>query len=328
MTENCFPHFDVLAEARRVIVCERDGLSSLAETLNEAFVKALDLLANCAGKVILTGMGKSGHIGKKAAATFASTGMPSIFIHPAEASHGDLGMISEQDCVIALSNSGETRELSDLISYCHGQNIPLIAVTQNSNSHLARYATEVLLLPKCAEACSIKLAPSTSSTMMLALLDSLALTLHTAKGFTPKDFKRFHPGGKLGSALVCVRDIMVPKDKMPLVTEATVMSDVVVTMSQGRLGCVAVADSCGKLIGLITDGDLRRHMNSALLEKRASDVMTKNPKCIDKDDLAADALREMRTQKITALLVEDKDQNLVGLIDIHKCLNAGIDTAT
>ncbi|MAP24128.1 MAG: KpsF/GutQ family sugar-phosphate isomerase [Rickettsiales bacterium] len=317
-------NFNILNEARRIITCERDGLTALAESLDQTFKDVLNKLLACSGKVIVSGMGKSGHIGKKAAATFASTGMPAIFIHPGEASHGDLGMIDDQDCVIALSNSGETKELSDLILYCHSYNIPLIAVTQNPKSQLARHSTYVLLLPKCTEACAIKLAPSTSSTMTLALLDSLALTLHAARGFTPKDFKRYHPGGKLGSSLVCVKDIMAPKAIMPLVCQDTVLSEVVVIMSQGRMGCVAVIDSKDNLVGLITDGDLRRHMSRDLFDKKASDIMTKNPKCIDENKLAVDALREMHTQKITSLMVESRNQELVGMIDIHTCLNAGI----
>jgi arabinose-5-phosphate isomerase len=317
-------NFNILDEARRIIACERDGLTALAESLDTTFEKVLSKLMDCAGKIVVSGMGKSGHIGKKAAATFASTGMPAIFIHPGEASHGDLGMIDDRDCVIALSNSGETKELSDLILYCHSYNIPLIAITQNPKSHLARHSTYVLLLPKCTEACAIKLAPSTSSTMTLALLDSLALTLHAARGFTPGDFKRFHPGGKLGSSLICVKDIMALKATMPLVYETTALSEVVVTMSQGRMGCVAVVDAKDNLVGLITDGDLRRHMGPDLFAKKASDIMTGNPKCIDENKLAADALRDMHTQKITSLMVENKSHQLVGMIDIHTCLNAGI----
>ncbi len=321
------PQLDVSAErilelGRNVLEKEREGLRLLEEELDESFVKAVETLKNCTGKVVLTGMGKSGHVATKAAATIASTGTPSIFLHPAEASHGDLGMIETSDVVVALSNSGETKELGDILSYCHNFSIPLIALTQNPKSNLARHASITLLVPKAEEACPIDLAPSTSTTMMLALMDALALTLHSLKGFTAKDFKRFHPGGKLGSVLVSVRDIMMPKNQMPLAQGSTSMKEVVVLMSQGRVGCVCVLD--GETRGLITDGDLRRHMAPELFEKPAKDIMTLSPKTIRETELAADAMRCMRENKITALLVVNEKDELVGLIDIHKCLAVGL----
>lgn len=313
----------ILALGQNVIQKELDGLSLLKEQLDDSFVEAVSLMKQCAGKIVLTGMGKSGHIATKAAATIASTGTPSIFLHPAEASHGDLGMIESGDVVIALSNSGETRELGDILSYCHNFDIPLIALTQNAKSNLAQHAHLVLCVPKAEEACPIDLAPSTSTTMMLALMDALALTLHAAKGFTPKDFKRYHPGGKLGSVLVTVKDVMVARDHMPCADVLTPMKEVVVMMSQGRLGCVCVFDG-ERYAGLITDGDLRRHMGSELLDKPAREIMTASPKWIRQTELAADALRIMRENKITSLLVLNEEEHLVGIIDIHKCLSVGL----
>jgi arabinose-5-phosphate isomerase len=313
----------ILTLGKQVIVKERQGLERLEESLNNSFIEAVHLLKKCSGKVILTGMGKSGHVATKAAATIASTGTPSIFLHPAEASHGDLGMIEAKDVVIALSNSGETQELGDIISYCHQFNIPLIALTQNPKSNLARHATLVLITPKAPEACPIELAPSTSTTMMLALMDALALTLHAVKGFTPKDFKKYHPGGKLGSVLVTVADIMVPRPQIPIANVNTPIREVVILMSQGRLGCVCIIDQNAH-VGLITDGDLRRHMASEILEQPAKKIMTPAPKSIRDSELAADALRVMRENKITSLLVLDAHDDLVGIIDIHKCLSVGL----
>tara|TARA_Y100000590_G_scaffold446390_1_gene580047 strand:+ start:397 stop:1422 length:1026 start_codon:yes stop_codon:yes gene_type:complete len=315
---------ELVSLGRAVVIKEADGLKQLEASLGQDFIKAVKLLSACEGRVITTGMGKSGHIATKAAATIASTGTLATFIHPAEASHGDLGMIDQRDIVIALSNSGETKELSDIITYCHTVSIPLIALTQNSQSNLARYATVTLLIPSAEEACPIALAPSTSTTMMLALMDALALTLHSLKGFTPKDFKKFHPGGKLGSVLVSVRDLMIPKDRMPLVKETDKMKDVIILISQGRLGCVGVVNDAGQHIGIITDGDLRRHLSEQMLDQKAGDIMSCVPKEISEEELAADALRKMRENKITSLLVTDRAGQLVGMIDIHKCLEMGL----
>ena len=284
-----FPSYDLL-EARRVLNLEADALYQLAENLDETFEKVLDLLMETKGRVIFSGIGKSGHIGNKIASTFSSTGTPAFFVHPSEASHGDLGMITLEDTLIVLSYSGDTAELSDMISYTKRFAISLIAITRNPDSILAKAAQYTLLLPSSPEACPMGLAPTTSTTLMLALGDALAVALLKRKGFSEKDFKKFHPGGRLGKKLLHVSDIMRPYEDLPLVTPDTLMSEALITMTEKGFGCIGVLDTQKKLIGIITDGDLRRHMNPSLLNQTVREIMTTTPQTISASSLAIEAL--------------------------------------
>lgn len=312
-----------LASAHSVLAVEAAALTALSRSLDGEFSAAVDCMFSIVGRVVVTGMGKSGHVGRKIAATLASTGTPSFFVHPAEASHGDLGMIMPGDVVLALSNSGETSELGDLIAYCRRFEIPLVGMTAKSNSTLARAANVALVLPPQPEACPMGLAPTTSTTMMLALGDALAVALLERKGFSAADFHRFHPGGKLGVRLLKVADLMHKGDSVPLVTEAMVMADVLPIMTAKSLGCVGVCNPVGHLAGVITDGDLRRHMCTDFISKSAQEIMTRNPTVVGPNLLAADALLQMNTRGITSLFVLE-DQKPVGLLHIHDCLRAGI----
>ncbi|OHC75148.1 MAG: D-arabinose 5-phosphate [Rhodospirillales bacterium RIFCSPLOWO2_12_FULL_58_28] len=314
---------DDLASARRVLRLEAKGIEAMAAGLDGRFAEALDLIEGMSGHLVIAGMGKSGHIARKIAATLASTGTPAIFVHPAEASHGDLGMIRKGDAVIALSNSGETSELADLVAYTRRFEISLIAVTGNAASTLARAADVVLALPAVTEACPLGLAPTTSTTVMLALGDAIAVALLERRGFSPDDFHVFHPGGKLGNVLLKVADIMHAGDEMPLVDGAMVMADVLLVMTNKKFGCVGVINGKGLLEGVVTDGDLRRHMSPDLLERKASEVMTCGGKNIRPDALASEAVRIMNTGKITNLFVVE-DGRPVGIIHIHDCLRAGV----
>jgi len=315
-----------LASAVRVLRLEAAALEQLAAGLDGAFTRALGLLAGVAGRVVVTGMGKSGHIARKIAATLASTGTPALFVHPGEASHGDLGMIARTDAVIALSNSGETSELSDIIAYTRRFAIPLIGVTRRAGSTLAEQADVTLLLPAAPEACPLGLAPTTSTTMMLALGDALAIALLERRGFSAQDFHALHPGGQLGRALLLVTDVMHKADAVPLCNAAAPLSEVILEMSTKRLGCVGVTGDDGRLVGIITDGDLRRHMNPALLTQTAADVMSHKPKTIRRKALVAEALRVMNDKSITTLFVSDSDDTSdrpIGIVHIHDCLRAG-----
>jgi arabinose-5-phosphate isomerase len=312
-----------LAVARRVIRSEIGGLERLAETLDGAFEAAVDACA-ARGRIIVTGIGKSGHIARKIAATLASTGTPAQFIHPVEASHGDLGMIGSEDAILALSNSGETSELADIVAYSRRFKIPLIAVTGGSRSTLAGAADVVLLLPAAAEACPMGLAPTTSTTMMMALGDALALALLERKGFSSADFRLFHPGGRLGRRLLRVRDIMHKEAEVPLVSPAERMSETILVMTAKSFGCVGVCDADRRLIGVITDGDLRRHMGDRLLCQTVGKIMHRNPKTIAAAALAADALGLMNRFAITSLFVVDEGNRPVGFLHMHDCLRAGV----
>lgn len=311
-----------IAHGRAVIKREIEGLAALADSLDERFARAVECMAGIKGRVIITGMGKSGHVARKIAATMASTGTPALFVHPGEASHGDLGMITKDDAVLALSNSGETAELADIIAYCKRFTIPLIAMVRRKSSMLVDAANIAMVLPDIAEAC-LTGAPTTSTTMMLALGDALAVALVERKGFTRNDFSVFHPGGKLGKAFTRVSDLMHTGKEMPMVKSDMLMSEVLLAVTGKRFGCAGVLDGKGKLAGVITDGDLRRHMQPKLLAMKASAVMTKKPLTIRPQALAAEALGIMNDKRITSLFIVE-DGKPVGILHIHDVLRAGV----
>lgn len=313
----------ILHAAAHVLLAEGEALKALADALDGSFVKAVEIITACQGRVIVTGMGKSGHVARKIAATLASTGTPAYFVHPGEASHGDLGMIVAEDVVIALSNSGETAELSDLIAYARRFSIPLIAVTSRAHSSLGDAADITIQLPPISEVCPMGLAPTTSTTMMLGLGDALAVATLESKGFTAEDFRNFHPGGKLGKTLLRVSEVMRQKDDMPLVKEADVMAQVLVVMTQKSLGCAGVIGASGHLIGIITDGDLRRHMNNDLPSRSAAQVMTPSPMVVAPTMLAAEAIKILNEKKRSQLFVVENNLP-VGILHLHDLLRAGI----
>lgn len=314
-----------LSTARRVIETESSALTKLGQSLDASFAAAAQLVLSAKGRVILSGMGKSGHIARKIAATLASTGTPAHFVHPAEASHGDLGMLSPGDVVMMLSNSGETPELADMIAYTRRFRIPLIGVASRPDSTLLRQCDIALVLPEAPEACGTGIVPTTSTTMTLALGDALAVALMEHRRFTPQDFRKFHPGGKLGAQLSKVSDLMHRGDELPIVSAKTPMSDALVIMSQKGFGVVGVTGPNGNLRGIITDGDLRRHMNG-LLEKTAEEVMTADPKTIVPESLAEEAVAIMDARKITCLFAVPHAgiSPAVGILTIHDCLRAGV----
>ena len=323
---------DDLAAARRVLSFASEALTALSTALDGEFVRALDLILAAqedgkGGRVIVSGMGKSGHIARKIAATLSSTGTPAYFVHPAEASHGDLGAITQDDVLLMLSWGGETAELSDLITYAKRFRIPLIGIASNGDSTLMQAADIRLLLPRAPEACPMGLAPTTSTTMMLSLGDALAVALMERKGFSPDQYRDFHPGGSLGRALIRVSDLMHTGAELPLAGEDSVMSDVLLIMASGRLGCVGVVDANGALIGIVTDGDIRRHIESDLARRTAGQVMTRGPKIAYPGQLAAEALALMTEKKITQLFVlepGDAGKKPIGVLHIHDCLRAGL----
>ena len=312
-----------LISARRVLQFEIEGLNALVAALDERVGAALDILAATTGRVIVTGMGKNSHIGAKVAATMASTGTAAFFVHPAEASHGDLGMIARGDALLALSNSGETPELADIVAYSRRFSIPLVVITGRAQSTLARAADVALILPAAAEACPMGLAPTTSTTMTLALGDALAVGLLERKGFSAHEFGDLHPGGRLGRMLMKVADIMHQGDQIPLIGEDARMAEVLVLMTAKSFGVAGITDALGRLVGIITDGDLRRHMGPQLLGLAAGEVLTPNPRTIGRDALAAEALGIMNQRKITSLFVVE-EQRPIGILHIHDCLRAGI----
>ncbi|TAK47633.1 MAG: KpsF/GutQ family sugar-phosphate isomerase [Xanthobacteraceae bacterium] len=316
-----------VASALRTLEVEAGGITALAEALrNElggAFAAAVDLIRGAKGRLIVSGLGKSGHIGRKMAATFASTGTPSFFVHAAEASHGDLGMITADDVIMALSWSGETAELKNLITYSRRFRIGLIAVTADGGSTLGQAADVVLALPRAREACPHNLAPTTSSLMQLALGDALAIALLESRGFTALDFGALHPAGKLGAMLKLVRDLMHTGGTIPLKPLGTKMSDALVEMSAKGFGCVGIIDERGQIAGIVTDGDLRRHMRPDLMTARVDDVMTRGPKTIAPGLLASEALEILNSSKITALIVTEAGKP-VGIVHLHDILRAGV----
>jgi arabinose-5-phosphate isomerase len=314
---------DLLATARRVVTREAEALALLAESLGEGLTQAVGLLLAAEGRVIVSGMGKSGHVGRKIAATFASTGTPAQFVHPAEASHGDLGMVMRGDVLLVLSNSGETPELADIVAHSRRFGIPLIAVVSRAGSTLAQQADVTLLLPPAPEACETGVVPTSSTTMMLALGDALAVVLMEHRRFTPDQFRLFHPGGRLGARLMRVADLM--HADLPLVPAGTPMAEALIEMSRKGFGVVGVTGAGGLLQGVITDGDLRRHMQG-LLSLTADQVMTPDPRSIGPDALAERALALMNDHKITCLFVVDPatSRRVVGILHIHDCLRAGV----
>ncbi len=317
----------LIKSAKTTLLKERQGLDALMNFLDgelgAAFFKTIDRISKVQGRIILTGIGKSGHIGRKIAATLASTGTPAYFVHAAEASHGDLGMFTSEDIILALSWSGETLELKDMIEFSRRHKVTLIAMTANQNSALGKAADIVLTLPSAAEACPNGLAPTTSTTMQLALGDALALALLEYKGFTASDFRKFHPGGKLGASLSYVRDLMHEDQEVPLCGLDTPMSEALLIMSKKSFGCLGITDENGTLTGIITDGDLRREMSPNLLEQQARDIMTLSPKTIPPDMLASKALELINQSAITSLFVIDKNKP-IGIVHIHDLLRAGI----
>jgi arabinose-5-phosphate isomerase len=317
-----------LAAARRVLDYAMDAIKALGTTLNGDFTRAIDTIMATKGRVIVSGMGKSGHIGRKIAATLASTGTPAQFVHPGEASHGDLGMVTPGDVLLMLSNSGETRELSDLITFAKRFSIPIIGVASRADSTLMQAADVPLVLPKFQEACSIGMAPTTSTTLTLVLGDALAVALMERRSFSRDQYRELHPGGALGKALIRVSDLMHTGAGMPLVAEDAPMQDVVLEMAKKRFGCVGVVDAKGALAGIITDGDLARHMDRGLLDRKPAEVMTRAPKTFVADKLAAEALAFMNAKKITQLFVLDagaKAKRPVGILHMHDCLRAGLE---
>ncbi len=316
----------VIGSALRTLEAEGSGVDALAASLRDglgpAFTAAIELIHSAQGRVIVTGMGKSGHVGHKIASTFASTGTPALFVHPAEAGHGDLGMITKSDVILALSWSGETPELKNLTDYSQRHNIGLIAMTASSDSTLAKTADVVLTLPQAREACPHNLAPTTSSLMQLALGDALAIALLESRGFTAVDFGLLHPGGKLGTLLKVVSDLMHREPSVPLAPLGTRMSDAIIEMSSKGFGCIGITDTRGHLVGIITDGDLRRHMRNNLLDAHVDEVMTRSPKTVRPDQLISETLEIINSLKVTALFAV-KSGKPVGIIHVHDLLRAG-----
>ncbi len=314
------------ASALRTLRAFQGGLSAVAaaleDGLSEPFAEAVRIMDGITGRVIVTGVGKSGHIGSKLAATLASTGTPSFFVHPAEANHGDLGMIAKDDVIISMSWSGETAELKGIVSYSRRYRIPLIAITSGEKSTLAREADVVLRLPKAVEACPHGLAPTTSTMMQLAIGDALAIALLEARGFTAGDFHQFHPGGTLGAALTHIGEVMHKGERIPLVASGTRMGDAILEISSKGFGCVGITRDDGRLAGIITDGDLRRHIGKDLLSMQVDDVMTKNPKTVAADTLVAKALDLVNSSKITALMIVE-DGRPAGIVHLHDLLRVG-----
>lgn len=315
--------FDPLTSAKNTIATEQRGLELLSQMLDARLSEAIHLLLACRGRVIVSGMGKSGHVGRKIAATMASTGTPAQFVHPAEASHGDLGMITPDDCILALSWSGDTQELGNLLAYAIRFSIPLIALTSNPDSQLGRKATVCLTLPKAEEACPNGLAPTTSTTLQLVMGDVLAVALLQQRNFSAADFKNFHPGGKLGANLILVSEIMHRGEHLPLLGGDVAMSEALVLMTEKGFGCLGITDAAGALVGIITDGDLRRHMSPDILTKKTAEIMTKNPRLIEPHMMAAEAMAIMNTESIQCLFVCE-NQRPVGLVRVLDLLRIGV----
>jgi arabinose-5-phosphate isomerase len=321
------PKRSLIDSALRTLEAGSGGIAALAAAMQNGlarpFAAAIELIRGARGRVVVSGMGKSGHVGHKIAATLASTGTPAFFVHPAEASHGDLGMITPDDVIMALSWSGETAELKNLIDYSRRFRIGLIAVTAEASSTLGQAADVVLALPPAREACPHNLAPTTSSLMQLVLGDAIAIALLESRGFTAVDFRNLHPGGRLGAALTFVRALMHAGAATPLAPRGTRMADALVEMTSKGFGCIGITEARGALAGIITDGDLRRHMRADLLDAKVEEVMTKAPITVRPDQLASEALEILNSAKITALFVVD-DGLPVGIVHLHDLLRAGV----
>lgn len=312
----------VINIAKKVILEESKELERLADSIDNSFQEAVKILSECNGHIIVTGMGKSGHVGNKIAATFASTGSPSFFVHPAEASHGDLGMVTNRNVVIAISNSGESKELFDMLEYCKRNGIPLIAITAKSESTLASYADIALILPYEKEACILNLAPTTSTTATLALGDALAVALYSVKEFSKIDFGNFHPGGKLGKQLAKAKDVMRPYETIAIVGKDDPIKEAILEITSKSSGFAIVRNNEKEIIGIITDGDLRRHMLEDVINDPVHIIMTEDPKTIEPDELAVDAMHFMNMNKIHYLPVVDDDK-LIGFVHIHDLIRLG-----
>ena len=318
---------EIKDSAVKTLNCEKFALELMMTRIDDVFVTVAEKILNLSGRVVVTGMGKPGHIGKKIAASLASTGTPAFFVHPAEASHGDLGMITKNDLVLALSNSGESKELFDIVNYCKRFSIPLVAITSMPDSTLGKASDYVLQIPnkkEAPEACPFNMAPTTSMVATLAMGDALTVALMNMRGFTKELYHDRHPGGKLGNILVKVKDIMAKGDALPVVPDTMNMASALMVMSQKMLGCLGILNSDGNLIGMITDGDLRRHMSADLMSKLVTDVMHPNPTTISEETLGSEALNIMNSRKITNIFVVDADNKPIGLIHMHHLLQAGV----
>lgn len=321
----------VKEQAKRVLKIESEAIARLIDRIDDNFEQAVELILKCKGRVVVTGMGKSGLIGKKIAATLASTGTPALFLHPAEGAHGDLGMVTRGDTVIAISNSGETEEITRMLPSLKRLNIPLIALTGNKESTLAKNSDVVIDVSVTEEACPLGLAPTASTTATLAMGDAIAVALLDRRGFKEEDFACFHPGGSLGKRLLLrVQDLMHTGDAIPIVTEQTLIKDAIYEISSKKMGITSVLDRDGRIVGVISDGDLRRWMEKTeksgenLLHKKAGEIMTRNPKVISSSALAAEAVSVMERHSITCLIVSEQDLKPVGVIHLHDLLRAGI----
>lgn len=317
---------DVIA-ARRVLDCAREAIGALAKSLDESFSRAVEVLLDRPGRIIVSGMGKSGHVARKISATLASTGTPAHFVHPAEASHGDLGAVTGDDALVILSNSGETAELTDLITFAKRFSVPLVGIAARGDSALLRAADVALLLPRATEACPMGLAPTTSTTLMLVLGDALAIALMERRGFTSDQYRDLHPRGTLGKSLIRVGDIMHSGDELPIVAEKTRLRDALHVMTQKRFGCVGITDAKGRLVGIFTDGDLRRSVERMTPESKIAELMTRFPKSVAPSDLAAQAVAVMNRHNINVLFAiepSDRSKKPVGILHLHDCLRAGL----
>ena len=309
----------IIKIAKKVIDAEINGLKVLSKKIDKKFVKAVNILKKNNCKIVVTGVGKSGIIAKKVASTLSSTGSPSQFIHSTEASHGDLGMINKKDVVLAFTFSGKTMELNDIFVYSKEKKIPLIIITGKSNSKLENIATICIEISNLIEACPLDLTPTTSTTVMLALGDAFAVSLMISKKFTKKNFYSYHPGGQLGKKLLLVKNIMHSGEKLPLIKENVPMSTAIIEMTKKRFGCLGVVSKANTLIGIITDGDLRRHMGNSILEKKTTSIMTKKPKTVNKDIFASEALDIMKKSKITQVFITENNKP-IGILHIHDCI--------
>ena len=309
----------IIKIAKKVIDAEINGLKVLSKKIDKKFVKAVNILKKNKSKIIVTGVGKSGIIAKKVASTLSSTGSPSQFIHSTEASHGDLGVINKKDVILAFTFSGKTIELNDIFIYSKEKKIPLIIITGKSNSKLENIATVCIEISNLKEACPLDLAPTTSTTVMLALGDAFAVSLMISKKFTKKNFYSYHPGGQLGKKLLLVKNIMHSGEKLPLIKENVPMSTAIIEMTKKRFGCLGVVSKANTLIGIITDGDLRRHMGNSILEKKTTTIMTKKPKTVNKDIFASEALDIMKKSKITQVFITENNKP-IGILHIHDCI--------